>query len=481
MAEGENSLLTDFNDLHVCFGLDAVREQIMRSIEAPEITGQNSEAPKVTKLRLRESARSAPARSVDAGARTWESMLVRNKDGQVSACISNLVKVLGSSTECSGILGLNQFSNNIEKTSTPPWHDFGSKAVADVDYERFRVWFCDQYGTTPKTSDVAGAFLVVAENNRFHPVRDYLTSLIWDGKPRIKWWLGEYLGADCETSSYEERQRYGKYLSLVGWKYLVMAVARVMQPPVKADNVLILEGSQGIGKSEALRILAGDWFSDSTFPLGDKDGYLQMQGKWIIELAELDALNKVESTRAKAFFTSVIDNFRPPYARCTQSFPRQCVFAGTTNQDHYMRDATGNRRYWPVFCNEINHDALKRDRDQLWAEAFHFWRSGARWWVDSDDVDVFREQQESRYSSDAWEDLVVAWLRDPINHKDTYTTAEIMAGALSLEPVAMKPPEQTRVGLIMSRLEWPKKRLTVTKENGKSVREWVYVRPDGFR
>jgi len=176
---------------------------------------------------------------------------------------------------------------------------------------------------------------------------------------------------------------------------------------------------------------------------------------WIYELAELDALNKAEATRIKQFLGAREDRYRPSYGRRAQNFVRQCVFAGTTNPTGaYLKDPTGNRRFWPVMCTAADFDKLNADRDQLWAEAYQQFRLGAPWWPGEHQRDIFVDEQEKRYDADAWESIIEDYLRDPVRRADAHTIAEIMMGALRMEPMQIKPPEQKRVAAILSRLGW---------------------------
>lgn len=433
---------TDWNDLHVAEGLDEVRAQWEQALALLDDEAEGLEREHVYQA------------------------LAKTRSGNPQANISNVCRVLRDDARWRGTLAYCQHSHRHMKTGpTPVSGEAGEWTTGDT--ARLRVWLAEQYGFCPGAPDTDDAMLVVSEEHPMHPVRDYLSALVWDGTERLRYWLADYLGTPQRD-----------YEAAVGTKWLIAAVARVMQPPCKADCVLILEGAQGLGKSTALKVLGGEWFSDVHFQLGDKDGYQALQGCWIVELSELDAFNKAESTRAKQFFATDVDRYRPSYGRRAQDFPRMCVFAGSTNQDSYLRDATGNRRYWPVRCEDINVEALTEARDQLWAEAMVRWREGVPWWPTPDEAHLFAEEQEHRFASDSWEELVDTWL-NAFEQRGTeqFTSGQILAGALKLEPHQMKPPEQTRLGLVMTRLGWPKRKVTMKDAEGRSRRQHVYCRP----
>ena len=237
----------------------------------------------------------------------------------------------------------------------------------------------------------------VAREHSFHPIRDYLDSLKWDKIPRIADWLTLYLGVDPSD-----------YARAVAEKWLIGAVARIYNPGCKVDTCLILEGSQGAFKSTALRELAGnDFFTDDIADLGSKDSVIQTRGVWIIELAELDSMSRPEASRVKAFMSRQVDHIRLPYDRRTSDVPRECIFAGTVNNDTYLKDETGGRRFWPIRVGKIDIDSLKRDRDQLPAEARDRFKSGANWWLDIPElVEAARDEQQARHEEDAWAEKI---------------------------------------------------------------------------
>lgn len=426
---------TDFNDLHAAEGLSAVRQQVRGVLAACDV--------------------------VD-----WRGEFVRSRDGEIKPDIANVALILQHDPAWEGVLGYCDFSYRIVKRRAPPFDYSRLGEWTDADTAQLRIWLSQNYRLTPRSADAHDAVLVAAKLQSFHPVRDYLTGLIWDGERRVETWLTDYLGvADTD------------YARAVARKFLIAAVARVMRPPVKADNVLILEGAQGIGKSSALSVLGGGWFSDSPFGLGDKDGFMTLQGVWVCELAELDSFNKVESTKAKQFFGGIEDRFRPAYGRCAETFPRQCVFAGTTNQDTYLRDPTGNRRYWPVTATRYDAEWLSADRDQLWAEALHLFRKGVPWWALEGEKHLFEIEQEDRFDADVWEDSIEAWLRDP-NRQAAIRLVDVMDQALGLDAAQQKPPEQRRVANIMTRLGWRKVRKRI---EGSNRRPFMYEMPAGWR
>ena len=235
----------------------------------------------------------------------------------------------------------------------PPWDgagDFCPRSIRDDDFFMLaaNLEYCDISVSKDTAADAA---IRVAKEQSINPPREYLSRLRWDGTPRLDTWLTYYLGADEQPP---------EYLALVGSKWLIGAVSRVFDPGCKFDSVLILEGTQGIGKSMALRSLSTfngqDFFLDSVGDIRSKDTLMTMQGKLIVEIAELASFRKSENEEIKAFITRQVDEYRPPYGRTVLRRPRYFVLAGSTNEleEGYLTDDTGNRRYWPVKCGSID-------------------------------------------------------------------------------------------------------------------------------
>lgn len=426
---------TDFNDLHCAEGLETVRRQVLAVVRPPAAGG-------------------------------WRDQLYRTSQGGLVAHMANVSLILGNDERWAGVIARDEFACKTVKLRTPPYGGAAGEWT-DMDDVMTTEWLARQYGLLAKSTHVLEAVNVVANQNAFHPVRRYLEGLEWDGTPRLESWLWFSLGVPLTPYSMK-----------VGKRWMIGAVARVMFPGSKVDNVLILEGMQGEGKSTALSILGGDWFMDTPFTLGDKEAFQMIRGKWIIELGELDSFNKADSTKAKQFFSASVDTFRESYGRRTADVPRQCVFAGTTNQEEYLKDTTGNRRYWPVYCTKVELDALREVRDQLWAEAMHCYRAGDIWWVTKDERELFEEEQDARYMVDAWEHRILPWLEED-HVGETVTADQILEGPLNLDAGHWGKPEQMRIGHIMNRLGWRRKRLPARDRSGR--RPWGYERPKEWK
>lgn len=415
---------------------------------------------------------SAPAGDDDLPFRT-------NRDGKIQPSLYNTLVVLEHDPAWRDVLGFNLFSYRITKRRAPPVQPATEGEWVDADDVRLQVYLTKVYEFEPKKVTVMDAVMQQAHQAQFHPVREYLEGLRWDGKPRLAGMLGEYWGATSTPSTASLRRedpaalrRRLRYLELAGTKWLVGAVARIFEPGCKLDTMLVFEGGQGDFKSTSIRALFGaEWFSDSKMTIGDKDALAQMQGKWAYEMAEMDAHRKADDTAFKQFITTQVDRVRWHYGKRAEDVPRQCIFVGTTNMDQYGKDETGMRRIWPIDVGFVDVHAIREARDQLWAEAVHRYRASTTWWVDKFTVgydvegddplsewELFEEQCESRQIVDAWETPILDWI-DQHNALPYFTTAEIMGDALKLDRARWTPPEQKRVSAIMRRLGYRSKKV----------------------
>jgi predicted P-loop ATPase len=348
-----------------------------------------------------------PSQSIATG---WKTRLILGKRGGALAVVANALIGLRHAPEWQGVLHFNEsYLATIVKLAPPFEYAPAVPFTWADEHDVLTAAWMQHHGIAVGKEVAAQAVQTVAREHSFHPIRDYLGPLKWDGTGRIDQWLPLYLGAEAS-----------EYMRAVGAKFLIGAVARVYKSGAKNDTCLILEGPQGLLKSTALRTLAGDeFFSDDIAELGSKDSVMQTRGVWIIELSELDAMAKGEVSRVKAFMSRQVDRIRPPYGRRVIEAPRECVFAGTVNKDTYLKDETGGRRFWPVKCGVINIEALRRDRDQLWAEACERFRQGHTWWLDNKELaEAAAEEAQARYEGDPWDDLIAPWLKNPTQRFD---------------------------------------------------------------
>jgi predicted P-loop ATPase len=286
-----------------------------------------------------------------------------------------------------------------------------------------------------------------ADELSYHPVRKYLDDLVWDGRSRISSLFPTYFGT--EDTDYNRT---------IGCMFLIGMVARVQEPGCKHDHLPVIEGPQGILKSTACRILGGEWFSDNLPDItSGKEAEQHLRGKWLIEIAEMHALNRAEAAQLKSFISRQEGRYRPTYGRKEVHEPRQCCFAGTTNHETYLRDETGGRRFWPTRAGKINVEALALDRDQLFAEALARYRDGAPWWPDKDfERTVIAPMQASRYEpDDAWEAIICNWLEEPEQKKvGKVTIGGIARNALQFDKSRIGTADQNRIRKVLTSLGW---------------------------
>lgn len=357
----------------------------------------------------------------------------------------------------------NDFTLRVDVVGTPPWDpDAASGAPeghwTELDDVRLKGWLrrWNPGNLSITVQQCASVVGLVADAHRYHPIRAWLDGLKWDQVPRLSHWLRNFVGAPDDEYTR----------SIARW-WPISAVARIYKPGCKVDHMIILEGAQGIKKSTILEALVPErsYFRDTPIDLTNKDSFGALRGKWIIEWSELDALSKADFRRVKAYVSSAVDSYRPPYARRDIDAPRQCVFAGTTNERQYLSDPTGNRRFWPVPCSFADVEGLSSVRDQLWAEAVYLFANGAQWWpstVESDQATA--EAQEARRRVDPWEDSLTSWLT---GRTDVTVNEALLHLCVPLE--RRQVADGTRVGGILARLGW----IPMRRPGGNRERYWA--------
>lgn len=331
---------------------------------------------------------SAPVENAD-----WMQLLqVHSESGKPLKTTDNVLIILENDPNLKGKFVFEEFSNRILCLGALPWNDSsGVRDWTDNDDAGLRHYIEKVYAVTGKDR-ICDALSLCCHQNKTNAVQDYLKDLpCWDGVTRVETLFIDYLGAADNT-----------YTRAVAKTSLTAAVARAMNPGVKYDYMPVLVGPQGLGKSTLLRLLAPKWFNDSLTTLEGKDAYETVQGSWIIELAELVGMSKSDDNRIKQFLSKQEDIFREPYGRRAGRFPRRCVFFGTTNEEEFLRDHTGNRRFWPVNCGiqtpikSVFTDLAANVR-QIWAEAVLMWRNGEKLYL-LPEIETYAKQAQEEHS-----------------------------------------------------------------------------------
>ena len=291
--------------------------------------------------------------------------------------------------------------------------------------------------------------------NSFDPVCEYLDGLKWDGTPRLRQWLTTYLGAEASELN-----------SAIGTNMLVAAVRRVRKPGTKFDTIVVLEGDQGSGKSSAIAILAGrEYFSDQDILALDARAQMEaLEGVWMYEISELAGMRMGDVEKIKAFASRWEDRARPAYGRFRENRPRRCIFVGTTNAKEYLRDQTGNRRFWPVATTTIDLAALEQDRDQLWAEAAMLEAKGESIVLAPELWPAAAEAQAARVEEDPWVDVLANITGELTN--GTYRVAtEAVWAKLGIPADRQFATTRTRVIEVMRGLGWTSKVVKIDKRS----------------
>ncbi|RVT95229.1 DNA primase [Rhodovarius crocodyli] len=402
-----------------------------------------------------------------------QASLGTNDKGVPHSNVDNVLLCLALNPELQGLLGFNEFLEEPQILAPPPRMQVTDRpapgpyprAIRAADIIAIQAYVQRQHLARVTRQTVEDAVYTDAERNRFHPVRQYLDGLSWDGKPRLGHWLRWSFGAEDTPYTRE-----------VGAKILIAAVRRIRQPGCKFDTMLILEGLQGAGKSQTVRALFGDaWFTDALPPnLLSKDGSQSLLGVWGVEFAEIEHLIRTDTESLKAFLSRPTERFRPPYGRSFITRGRECVFIGTTNQTDYLRDTTGNRRFWPVACQFASPQWVREVRDQLWAEAAHREAAGEIIWLEEEARELAIEQQAERLAGDVWEDRVRKWLDEQRGLRIAHVTVgAVLSDGLGIDAARMGKKEEMRAAGILAKEGLVRKQVRV---DGKP--RWIWKWPE---
>lgn len=386
----------------------------------------------------------------DTDSDEWKTLLEVDRKGNIVGDIGNVALILENSPQLKGRICFDEFEHREIAVKKLPWRNENhtSRYIKDSDIANLKLYLKDKFKVTVSTPVIEDSLQVLYERKRVNSVRQYLTSVNWDEEPRVDRLLIDYLGAENT-----------EYTRTVTRKILVAAVARIFEPGCKFDNMLTIVGLQGIGKSTIINKLGGKWFSDSFnfHMLGDKEAYEQLQGAWLVEVGELTGLKKADIESAKSFLSKREDRFRVAYGRRIEEFPRQCVFFGSTNNDLFLRDSTGNRRFWPVTASVITpakdiwKDLTKSEIDQVWAEAVWFYRKGETLHLDREIEETARKTQASHTEEDIRVGMIQKYLEtllpDNWEELDIYQRRAYLTGG-DLQPEGVKVRDRVCVAEI---------------------------------
>ncbi|MCK9326392.1 MAG: bifunctional DNA primase/polymerase [Bacteroidales bacterium] len=386
----------------------------------------------------------------------------RNK--KIARSLNNAVNYLLSLQPVSKVFRFNAFTSMLEIQSKAPWYkERGERGanICDEDIILLKYFLTKAVGIEFSRQIIEEAVTVVAHRRHYHPVRNYLNSLVWDGVPRLDTWLIKY-GHALDTV----------YTRAIARKTLCAAVRRVYEPGCKWDFVLVIEGVQGIGKSTACRILGRSWAGDMNLDPHNKDSVAMMLGKWIIELSEMTALKWADSNALKSFITRGSDTARLSYQRHAKDYPRQSIFMGTVNPEHvgYLNDITGNRRYWVVrFNGPVDMVGLENDCDQLWAEAKAVYKNEVLYLTgEAERLQIV--ETLARMPEDPMRSNVMSWAN--ANPEITEVTTVDILGYLGMNLKSMTRGDQNRIAQALVETGWTKKSIM---ENG--LHTTKYIRP----
>lgn len=335
----------------------------------------------------------------------WLKKLEYTESGKLRSTISNFSLIIENEPLLKEKIAYNEFSNRAVVIGQLPWRKKGNMGDwNDTDDSGLREFIEKYYGIS-STAKCADALALSFEKHSFHPIKDYLESLTWDGVERVNTLFIDYLGAEDNS-----------YVRTVARKIIVAAVARVLVPGIKFDNMPVLAGPQGMGKSTIIKKLGKQWYSDSLTTVSGKEAYEQLQGVWILEMGEMMATKKADIEATKHFLSKTEDIYRVAYGRRTSRFPRQCVFIGTTNDREFLRDRTGNRRFWPIDVGinpntkSVFDDLTQYEIDQIWAEAVELWRAGEKLYLTGEEEKEAKRQQEEHSEESAKAGLIEEYL-----------------------------------------------------------------------
>jgi len=414
----------------------------------------------------------------------WKEGLIRNKEGVIKILPENYTMVFRKHPAMHGVLAFDLRTHENLIVSRPPWAAPGGtypREVNDKDDVDAIGWLNRMGVHTSSLSTVASCLVAAGAENPIDRVVNWLDGLpAWDRIPRLDTWILKVVG--CSDSVYHRA---------VGAKFIMALVARAYRPGCKCDDMPVFVGGQGTFKSTLLKEIAcgpGDWaFTECLGDIKKPQDYIPtLMGPWLVEVAELSAFSKKEVEMVKKFLSTPVDRFRLSYGRHAINIPRRGCFAGTSNPVDFLSDATGGRRFNPIDVKFIEPERFVESRDQIFAEAIVRYRSGGVWWLQGDEIEGARHEQAAHFASDPWEDTIIDYveappfcgvdadLSAPPTRKDKVTASEVLSDCLGVQSSIQTPLHSRRVGAILHRMGWERKR----SRDGHGDRQYYFYRPE---
>ena len=361
-------------------------------------------------------------------------LIYGGKNGNILlANYHNIETILTNDKDYAGSIILDEFSQRVM---------MNKQEFSDNDATTICAWLNRQWYMQPTPAAVHAVVSKIGSDNKYHPARNWLNGLAWDGQNRLEHFASDAF--DVTTTAYS---------MAVSKNFFIQAVARIYRPGCKADCMLVLEGDQGVFKSQTMASLVPEqWHAEANQGFGEVDFFEAMSGKWIIEIAELQSMKGRSLEKVKQTISATTDRYRKKYERTSADYPRQSVFVATTNETQWLHDTTGGRRFWPLTCKSANLGYIRNTRNQLWAEAVKRLKNGETWWEMPEEET--RLEQGSRMVEDSWEDEISVFL-DKLS-RDYVTTTEILRECLKIEAGKHEKPYQMRVADVLRKLGWAK-------------------------
>lgn len=389
----------------------------------------------------------------------WEDLgLTMSGKGSPHINVDNALRVLEHHAPIKGMVWFDEFHKKLF-TGTP------AREWKNVDTLNLTAYMQRMVGLS-KVSDemVYKSCIIYGHKNMRNEPRDWMESLVWDGQDRIISFLSCAFGVDDEK----------EYIQAASRNFWIGLVARILRPGCKMDNMLVLEGKQGAFKSTALNIIGGSWYAEMRGSVLEKDFFMNLHGKLVIEIAELSAFRRAEFTAIKQVISCQTDRYRAPYDRSSEDHPRQSIFVGTTNEETYLGDDTGGRRFWPIKCNNIDLEYLRTNRDQLFAESVAKFKRGDTWYeMPKGETE---QEQEIRRHTDEWESVIRQWLLN----KNEVGVVDIAVDCLKIDIGRLDMMSMRRISGILRRLVWVKNVVEEGRKNTWSRIDPIKIEPETF-